>query len=276
MNKTQVLSAARYGRLVKDIRRIMEEGKQRAVQTATKELVRTKWNVGRRICQEGLTDNAGYNVTILKDVAKELGMDYSNLARCVQFFQAYEIAPGSDFISWSHYKYLIPLQNEERQWYARLVETKKMDRLRLANAIKEDQYSKSRQEPIEPKARAKLKRPTEPTYVYKAVVDRVVDADTLLLRLDLGFQVWKEQRVRLAGINASEMDTPEGEAATLFVLSQLAKVAFVMIKTNKIDVYGRYVGHIFYSLKSMSKEDIFLKGRYLNQDLVDKGLVEIM
>jgi hypothetical protein len=49
-----------------------------------------------------------------------------------------------------------------------------------------------------------------------------------------------------------------------------------MIKTNKIDIYGRYVGHIFYSPKNLSKSEIFARGCYLNQELVDRDLARMV
>ncbi len=128
--------------------------------------------------------------------------------------------------------------------------------------------------PARLKPRLKLKRPTTATYVYKAYVEKVVDGDTLLLRIDLGFQVLKEQRVRLANIDTPALDEPKGLQATEYVQQQLAKTSFVMIKTNKIDIYGRYVGHIFYSLQNLKKSEIFTEGRYLNQELLDKGLAK--
>ena len=47
-------------------------------------------------------------------------------------------------------------------------------------------------------------------YEYKAVVDRVVDGDTIDVTVDLGFSVWKKMRVRMEGIN-----TPESRARDL-------------------------------------------------------------
>ena len=44
----------------------------------------------------------------------------------------------------------------------------------------------------------------ERMYQYHAVVNRVVDGDTVDLRIDLGFKVWVEKRCRLLGV-----DTPE-------------------------------------------------------------------
>ena len=46
--------------------------------------------------------------------------------------------------------------------------------------------------------------PREPSYRYRAKLDRVVDGDTMDVVIDLGFYVVLRERVRLAGI-----DTPE-------------------------------------------------------------------
>ena len=47
--------------------------------------------------------------------------------------------------------------------------------------------------------------PTEPAYLYRAVVVRVVDGDTIDVDIDLGFYVWiRKQRIRLIGIDAPE------------------------------------------------------------------------
>lgn len=99
----------------------------------------------------------------------------------------------------------------------------------------------------------------------------------MVLLIDLGFAVWKEQRVRLAEIDCPAMDEAEGPAAYEYVRNQLAKAEYVMVKTNKIDIYGRYVGHIFYSLQEgLGKVEVFEKGRYLNRELVEKGLAVVL
>jgi len=126
-----------------------------------------------------------------------------------------------------------------------------------------------------------IARPTNPTYLYKAKVKDVVDGDTLILQIDLGFYVWKEQRVRLAQINCPEMDSKEGKKAFEYLKKKMLKTDFVMIQTNKIDLYGRYVGHIFYdpessnakkTTKKKTGDEIFKSGTYLNQELVEMGL----
>jgi len=158
------------------------------------------------------------------------------------------------------------------------VEKEGLTRDQLVAAIRNGRYEahvikskKSKEVPI-----SKLKRPKKATHLYKASVLRVIDGDTLYLRIDLGFAVFKEQRIRLAGIDSPALDQPNGVKAKNYVLKELASAPFIMVRTNKIDIYGRYVGDVFYSLKGESKDKIFHSGRYLNQEIVDRGLARII
>ncbi len=278
MKKTIPLTESGYIKLLKDIRVIIEEGRERAAQAAGKELVKTYWAIGKRICEQGLLEQAGYGESILEDLSDELDIDLTTLKRCIYFFQTYPSDPGGTNLNWSHYRALITLaDNEERCFYESLTQNEKLTAKQLHKAIKEDKYEKHKKSKGKKTSnKTKIKRPDEPTYIYKALVDRVIDGDTLLLRFDLGFQVWKEQRIRLAEIDCPAMDEPKGKEAFQFVRDKLAQAPFVMVKTNKIDVYGRYIGHVFYSLKNLSKEDVFLKGIYLNQELLGRGLARIL
>lgn len=60
-----------------------------------------------------------------------------------------------------------------------------------------------------------------PAYRYKAVCARVVDGDTVQLDIDLGFHVSTGQMIRLHGVNAPEMRTPEGKAARAYMVQLL-------------------------------------------------------
>jgi endonuclease YncB( thermonuclease family) len=53
--------------------------------------------------------------------------------------------------------------------------------------------------------------------VFRVTVLEVVDADTLLLAVDCGFKITKEERIRLAGLNAPELETKKGKEAALYV-----------------------------------------------------------
>jgi len=84
-------------------------------------------------------------------------------------------------------------------------------------------------------------------YTYRAVVDRVIDGDTIDVDIDLGFDVWlKKQRVRLHGI-----DTPESRTRNKAekVLGLAAKERLKELCADGISVqslgkgkYGRILG----------------------------------
>ncbi len=272
-----ILTEPRYAKLVADIRKLIEEGQSKAAAAANRLLLQSYWQIGRRIDEEGLLENAGYGEAVLEDLAEELDIDSTTLRRCILFSQEYKSATSSSNLTWSHYKYLLSLTDDaQRQWYEEQAEKEHWSVLRLSQAIREGRYEALPKSKAEKKTSAKLTRPSGPAYLYKALVERVIDGDTLLLNIDLGFQIWKEQRIRLAGIDAPAIDEPEGEKACRYVLNQLARAKFVMVKTNKIDVYGRYIGHVFYSLKEASMDEVFQNGSYLNQELVDEGLAGIV
>lgn len=90
-------------------------------------------------------------------------------------------------------------------------------------------------------------------YEYKARVNRVVDGDTVILDIDLGFETWiNNQSVRLYGVDTPESRTKDldekarGILAKEWVMSLLPVGDFVFIKTikDKSEKFGRILGDI--------------------------------
>jgi micrococcal nuclease len=114
-------------------------------------------------------------------------------------------------------------------------------------------------------------------WTVPARVTRVVDGDTLILDLDLGWRMWRlGERCRLRGINAPELDTAEGRAARSYVASVLAEAApagtvnistwqmipaaDVTFTSTGLDKYGRPLGIVRLA-----------DGRLLNDMILDAG-----
>lgn len=75
---------------------------------------------------------------------------------------------------------------------------------------------------------------------------RVVDADTVVLDLDLGFYQWRLGRsYRLARINAPELNTPEGVAARQALVDRLVTVAAYTVSTAKADSFDRWIVELY-------------------------------
>lgn len=85
-----------------------------------------------------------------------------------------------------------------------------------------------------------------PTFVYKVnEVISVYDGDTATVRVDLGMGVSTVVKLRLLGINAPEMSTPQGVPSRDH-LRKLCKVPLT-IRTYKDpgDKYGRWLAEIW-------------------------------
>jgi micrococcal nuclease len=81
-------------------------------------------------------------------------------------------------------------------------------------------------------------------YNYEAIVDRVIDGDTVDLSVDLGFNVWVKQRIRLDGIDTPEKNTNLGAGLTVYMKGLLEKKSVLLVVSKK-DKFGRYLGKIF-------------------------------
>ena len=86
-----------------------------------------------------------------------------------------------------------------------------------------------------------------PPFVYNAILDRVVDGDTIDVNLDLGFDViLQKQRVRLAGIDTPESRTRnlEEKALGLKAKDRLIELCVGSFKVQSLGKgkYGRILG----------------------------------
>jgi micrococcal nuclease len=106
-------------------------------------------------------------------------------------------------------------------------------------------------------------------YTYKASVVKVVDGDTIIIDIDLGFNVWlRNQSVRLNGVDAPEKRTRNpiekkaGLLASKFLSENLKTgeiISVVTYKANSSEKYGRILADIVNS-----------KGENLNNLLIEK------
>jgi endonuclease YncB( thermonuclease family) len=266
----RVLSTRAYARLRGDLAQLIEAGRAEAESLAGHVLAVTYYRVGQRIAREGLSGQAGYGVGTIELLADELGVSRSTLLRAVQFARNYpkEPEPG---LSWAHYRELLTLSDPEvRAFYESRAREQGWGKRQLRAAI-DDRVHEGKEGS---RRQAAMQRPRDASYLYRGQVEHVVDADTLVVRIDLGFSVYKQERVRLANVQAAEKRTPEGRQAAQMVRETLAKAAVVVLRTQRLsDAHGRYVAHVFYSGNAeASSDEVFRRGRYLNGELLEQGL----
>ncbi len=100
-------------------------------------------------------------------------------------------------------------------------------------------------------------------YEYNAILDRVVDGDTIDVNIDLGFNVWKKIRVRMEGINTPESRTRDLEEKKRGLAAKNRLVEILAFNNNKcrlkvsgVGKYGRALATVLVdSLSVLNGED---------------------
>lgn len=108
-------------------------------------------------------------------------------------------------------------------------------------------------------------------YTYKFTLTRIIDGDTVVGDIDLGFGVFLNNvHVRLFGIDAPEVHTHDltekekGIASTKFLESLLADKEIIFKSNNFTGKYGRAIGELFVVTEL---GDIL----NVNQTMIDEG-----
>ncbi len=286
---SQALTSSKYDKLISDLSTILEKGKQTAISAVNQIRLETYWTMGKRLAEAQELTDPNQESSLMSRLSEDLKMDLPLLYRIKQFSQLWPdevpVLAGHPTLSWSHFVEMISIKDpKERDYYFKEASTEGWSRDTLRKAIEKDLFKVSKQKQL-PSGQPALERPDNPLHVYKAIVEKVVDGDTLLVRIDLGFEVWVNQRTRFRGINTAEIirngvpagDVPDrAEKAKQFVEEKLKGVEFIVIKTYKTDMDGRYVVDLFYSPTIKKKEEVYEKGFFLNEELLSAGLADLM
>jgi len=92
-------------------------------------------------------------------------------------------------------------------------------------------------------------------YTYYTKVSNIVDGDTVDVFVDLGFKVWRQERMRLVGVDTAEKNTPYGKATKEYLT--------VKLEVFKPDKYGRYLAKIYINSE-----------KSINDQMVEKGMAK--
>lgn len=104
-------------------------------------------------------------------------------------------------------------------------------------------------------------------YIFKAKVLRVVDGDTLEMRIDLGFHTHTVRKVRLLGVDTPERGQENYNEAKAFTTSAvLGKDVYV--QTYQADAFGRYLADVWYQ---EGDNEFRLSHELSNRGLVKQG-----
>ena len=291
---------AAYTRLRDAVRKTLLEG-QRLIE---RQKVQTYWETGRLIHRHILQykERADYGTYVIQKLSEDLKISERLLYQVAQFARAFPIVNRGSLLTWTHYRALSRVEDpqerrrlieraEREQWPGRELSSEIAKRNQAALEIPPPPQTGTRYTPklgkldtyqtveteqgllldlgfstfIKRPGLEKLPIPPKSDlYTYRAAVEKVIDADTLWARIDLGFNISVRQKLRLRGIDSPELNTPEGQKAKKFAETRLNSAASVIITTTKPDKYDRYLS------------DVWIDGVNLNKLLLEQGLAKPM
>jgi len=309
-NQMQI-TAKNYQKLLQNIQQTIAKTKEEIVKTVDRQKVEMGWKIGKEIeVHLKGKSRASYGKELFERLAQDLQIDKVTLYQMHSFHKAYPKMPtAKKSLSWSHYRTLIAVKDEAtRKQLENLVVEKSLGSDRLQKEIAATKNKKTTTKKSDEKipqlkvkrgklgtytltkegeidlgfnvffrSNQKISTVTKSDYTYLATLERVVDGDTIHVKIDLGFGIMHREIIRLAKINAAESDTSEGKKATVALKKILNGVQFLILRTNKTDIYGRYVADVFFDEKksATNPQKVADCGAYLNQVLLDRGLVKI-
>lgn len=112
--------------LVSEIKSIIAQSREQAVRAVDHARVLMYWQIGKRIFEEEQSgkDRADYGSYLIKSLSKELEPEFGSgfairqLERYRQFYRQFPIASAlRTQLSWTHYKLLLPFDNQDKREY---------------------------------------------------------------------------------------------------------------------------------------------------------------
>ncbi len=92
--------------------------------------------------------------------------------------------------------------------------------------------------------------PTEPAYIYRAKLDRIIDGDTAVFMVDLGFKTFSAVTVRVRGVDTPEVRGPTnaaGLAASRYSYNLLLGQQLLLASYKDRQSFARWVCDVWLS-----------------------------
>lgn len=82
-------------------------------------------------------------------------------------------------------------------------------------------------------------------YTFKATCSKVIDGDTAVCHLSLGFDTYQDRRLRVLGVDTPERNQENYKEAKIFTANAILGKE-ILVQTYKTDNFGRYLANIYY------------------------------
>ncbi|MCP5467660.1 MAG: thermonuclease family protein [Deltaproteobacteria bacterium] len=281
MSKEDFFQTHQYSRMRDELIEILEKEKQQQLESPVAKL-KAYWQVGHRLLKiKELREDEGLRV-YLKKISQDLDIHRNTLSHILQFAQTWKkgdfIFKREHTLTWSHHVELLRLKDPAaRHHYLQQSIARNWNRDTLRYAIKRGYFSPDL--PTKQQKKALIPESMGRFYIYFATLLRVLDGDTVLVQIELGFHTTVSVVLRLRGINTPELgEDPSGRAeqAKSRLEEIFAQNSNMVVITYKTDVYGRYLADLYFHPTLTEKEAILENGIFVNQLLLDEGLAELL
>ena len=214
--------------------------------------LKTYYNVGKMLSEAG----KHYGEGIIKEYSKKLtnelgkGYTYTSLVRMKQFYLiSINIATVSQYLTWSHYLELLPLNNMDKiNYYIKITEEQNLSVRELRNKIKNNEYER-----LDNKTKEKLKKEeklqvqdlvknpiilkTNKEIIKEKVLQQLIleDIDNFLLELGPGFSYIKNEYKIKIGNNYNYID---------LLLYSIIYNCYVVVELKVTELKKEHIGQI--------------------------------
>ena len=117
-------------------------------------------------------------------------------------------------------------------------------------------------------------RPTEreePSYLYLAKVERIIDGDTFQAMVDLGAGQFHWREFRLRGVDTPELDAAGGHRMRDWLAARMPAESVVALRSHQSDKYRRYLADVVYLSQAQDRYELLREGVWLNEELREAG-----
>lgn len=115
-------------------------------------------------------------------------------------------------------------------------------------------------------------------YEYNAIIDRVIDGDTIECTIDLGFHTWKKVTTRLEGIDTPETRTRDKEEKKLGLAAKARLQEIIdingskcVLKVSGLGKFGRALATVHVASLSPVVDESSLTLINVNERLIVEG-----
>jgi predicted nuclease of restriction endonuclease-like (RecB) superfamily len=200
MEETNIPTQATVSTLLSDVRSIVEQGLQRAYQGVNVVMVKTYWQVGRRIVEEEQQGEkrAEYGKQIISLLSEDLSKSYSKgfTARDLRSYRQFYLSfkdleiwhSRVPNLSWTHFRTMLRVTDDDaRYWYMREAAQEMWSVRTLDRNIASQYYNRLLQSPKKEEVIAEMKRLTAPLQDPRELVKSPVVAEFLGLPSNAAF-----------------------------------------------------------------------------------------